>query len=89
MKWHPLLNLVQGREITNKTLFIYSWYNSANEHLLSTEANYESDIDKKSFHSMFIYPGIYLMTVSVHKTAGLELVKLSLYCLSEIKSNAL
>lgn len=61
--------LVQGREVTNKTLFIYSWYNSANEHLLSTEANYESDIDEKSFHSMFIDPGIYRMTVSVHKKA--------------------
>jgi hypothetical protein len=31
--------------------------------------HYESDIDEKSFHSMFIYPGIYLMTVSVHKKA--------------------
>lgn len=61
--------LVQGREVTNKTLFIYSWSNSANKHLLSTEANYESDIDEKSFHSTFIYPGIYCMTVHVYKKA--------------------
>jgi len=59
--------LVQGREVTNKTLFIYSWWNSANKHLLWTEANYESDIDEKSFHSMFIAPGVYQMTVRVHK----------------------
>lgn len=61
--------LVQGREVTNKTLFIYSWWNSANDHLLSTEANYESDIDEKSFYSMFITPGIYRMTVRVHMKA--------------------
>ena len=68
INFHAYL-LVQGREVTNKTLFIYNWWNSANEHLFSTEANYESDIDEKSFYSTSIKPGIYSMTVCVYKKA--------------------
>lgn len=69
INFHAYL-LVQGREVTNKTLFIYNWWNSANERLFSTEANYESDIDEKSFYSRSITPGIYHMTVYVHKKAS-------------------
>lgn len=66
--------LIQGKEVINKTLFRYQWYNNANNVLLSTEAEYESEITEHGFYSYSpwnVKPGTYIMEVIVFKHGDL------------------
>ncbi|CAG2235887.1 unnamed protein product [Mytilus edulis] len=53
--------------LSNKTLFVYRWVNTANKNTLTSEANYTSSIDINTFLSYAVSPGEYHMKVTVYK----------------------